>query len=162
MSKQPFVNTIFLPFPEHLVTMFCISSKLFMCASEVLLCKLASYSSISSILTVAEPILPTTTPAARFANRAVSSIVFPRLKAKAIEAITVSPAPVTSKTSFATVGNFFTLPSCVAIPSSERVIKEIPKSHSVFNFKSASSRLLSSFISIPVARTASFLFGVKR
>ena len=42
------------------------------------------------------------------AKDAVSSIVVPALSANAIDAITISPAPVTSKTSFATVGNLFT------------------------------------------------------
>ena len=107
MSKQPLVKTIFLPFFLYLSTILSISSKLLICASEVLLCRLASYSSISSIVTVAEPILPTTTPAARFAKATVSAILLPMLRAKAIDAITVSPAPVTSKTSLATVGKIF-------------------------------------------------------
>ena len=97
ISKQPFVKTIFFPFFLERFTISCISLKLFICASEVLLCKLASYSSISSSVTVAEPIFPTTTPAAKFAKEAVSSIFLPALSEKAIDAITVSPAPVTSK-----------------------------------------------------------------
>ena len=85
---------------------------------------------------------------------------FDALSANAIEAITVSPAPVTSNTSKATVGNVFTSSSKIAIPSSESVIIEISKSQVVFKIVSASFKEASSLIAIPVASDASFLFGV--
>jgi len=53
---------------------------------------------------VADPIFPTTTPAAKFANLTAESISIPHAKENPKEAITVSPAPVTSKTSLVAVG----------------------------------------------------------
>ena len=51
---------------------------------------------ISSIVTVAVPTLPTTTPAAKFAISAASTSFHFAASAHVIVAITVSPAPVTS------------------------------------------------------------------
>jgi hypothetical protein len=81
-----------------------ISSQFFILSSLEDLLRRDSYSIISLRFAVAEPILPTTTPAARFANLTASSMLFPDDNAKPIEAKIVSPAPVTSNTSTATVG----------------------------------------------------------
>jgi len=53
---------------------------------------------------VAEPSFPTATPAAKFAKITAESISFFAARAYPSAAITVSPAPVTSNTSLATVG----------------------------------------------------------
>ncbi len=59
---------------------------------------------ISSPVAAAGPTLPTATPAAWLAKMAASRIDAPAATASVSEAITVSPAPLTSKTSRATVG----------------------------------------------------------
>ncbi len=122
------------------------------------------YSSISSSVAVALPSFPTTTPAARFANSIELSTSIPFAKQYPKEAITVSPAPVTSYTSLATVGFFMILLSLlsIAIPSSLKVIIGTSKDASFLNFFKAFSKLASSTISTPVAIFASFLFGVRR
>ena len=56
------------------------------------------------MVAVALPILPTTTPAAKFENSIASSISRAHANANPREAKTVSPAPVTSKTSLVIVG----------------------------------------------------------
>ena len=53
---------------------------------------------------MAEPSFPTATPAAKFAKITAESISFFAARAYPSAAITVSPAPVTSNTSLATVG----------------------------------------------------------
>ena len=65
---------------------------------------LDSNSIISLIDAVALPIFPTTTPAAMLENSTALSISTPQAIAKPSEAKTVSPAPVTSKTSLEMVG----------------------------------------------------------
>ena len=60
---------------------------------------------------VAVPSLPTTTPAAQFASRAASSRDAPAARARPRVAMTVSPAPVTSKTSRAAVAMWSGRPS---------------------------------------------------
>ena len=104
MSKQPLVKTTFLPRFFNSPLKSFISSSVLICESEVDLLRLDSYSIISFNVAVAEPILPTTTPAARFENFTALSMSYPQAKEKPREAITVSPAPVTSYTSRATVG----------------------------------------------------------
>src|SRR5437660_12522535 len=64
----------------------------------------ASADCSSSRVTVAVPILPTTIPAATLAKCAASHTFPPAAKTKAKTATTVSPAPVTSYTSFDWVG----------------------------------------------------------
>ena len=81
-----------------------ISSQVFICSSLLDLFMLDSYSIISLIVAVADPIFPTTTPEARLANYTASSILLLQDKANPRDARIVSPAPVTSNTSLATVG----------------------------------------------------------
>ena len=111
---------------------------------------------------MAEPILPTTTPAAKFANLQLLFMSICALIAKAIDAITVSPAPVTSYTSFATVGNCFISSSKTAIPPSLKVIIDIARLQSDLSLKRACFNVCLLSIIMPVAMEASFLFGVRR
>ena len=80
------------------------------------------------MLTVAVPDFPTTIPAAMLANFIDSERLKPPASPAAIEAMTVSPAPDTSNTSFASVGKstliiFPFLFSRRVIPSEPLVIK---------------------------------------
>ena len=81
-----------------------ISLSVLICSSLKDLLRLDSYSIISFSVAVALPILPTTTPAAKLENSIASSIFKSQANAKPSDASTVSPAPVTSKTSLANVG----------------------------------------------------------
>ena len=120
------------------------------------------YFSISSKLAVALPTFPTTTAAALFARlRAETmSILFDKAYPKV--ASTVSPAPVTSKTSFAIAGIIFTSSLLYrAIPLSERVIMEYFKFNSSLSLFRANFSEKSSSILIFKACIASFKFGVR-
>ena len=72
---------------------------------------------ISFKVAVALPILLTTTPAARLENSTASSILELQASAYPSDDKTVSPAPVTSKTSFVIVGLMRNSLSYTAIPS---------------------------------------------
>jgi len=98
------VNTIFLSLFFNSLIIEDISSQVLICSSLVDLLRLDSYSTISLSVAVAEPIFPTTTPEAKLANLIASSISLLHDNAKPNEARIVSPAPVTSNTSLATVG----------------------------------------------------------
>ena len=130
--------------------------------SLVDLFKLDSYSIISFIEAVADPIFPTTTPEAKFANFTASSIFLFDESANPSEARTVSPAPVTSNTSLATVGWIRNSLSNIATPSSLRVIRDTLRLHCFLRIWIALRRLLPSLIEIFDASLASFLLGVSR
>ena len=160
MSKQPFVKIIFLFFVLRDITKLSISSKFFIKSSVLSLWSDFLYSSISANEAVALPTFPTTTPAAKFANSAASIKSIPTLTPYPKAASTVSPAPVTSYTSFATVGIFLNPFENIAIPSSLRVIITFLSSHSSLSFNPTFCRLSSSDINKPVAVCASSLLGV--
>ena len=86
--------------------MFSLSKDEFFCTSFRLnsTSSLEKWGSISDKEAVAVPDFPTTIPAATLASFTADEISNPVDRAAAILAITVSPAPDTSKTSLAWVG----------------------------------------------------------
>ena len=98
------MKTIFLPLILSSSLKVVISLIVLICPSLEDFLRLDSYSIISLSVVVALPIFPTTTPAARLENLTALSMSSSHAKAKPSEARTVSPAPVTSKTSLETVG----------------------------------------------------------
>ena len=102
----------------------------------------------SSHDSVAVPNLPTTKPAATLASRVLLSRLSPAESAAAKTAITVSPAPVTSKTSLAFAGRCNGgCPACNRVmPRSLRVINKAS------SLKSLSNAVPRSIISVSVAQ----------
>src|SRR5262249_43407802 len=99
---------------------------------------------------------------ARLASTAASSNPAPPAKAKAQIATTVSPAPVTSKTSLGSVGKCFVAQRGRnrLIPSAPRVISTAWARHLRTSFFPAAQSEPSSLIAIPEASLASVLLGV--
>ena len=117
---------------------------------------------ISDVLTLATPILRTTSPAPRFARAAASSRFNPQPIPAAIKPMTVSPAPVTSNTLCASVGKDMVCFFCAnkVRPFSPRVTCSASKSRSSCRV-SPSERNLSSVPQLPTTDANSTSFGVK-
>src|SRR6478672_3148578 len=117
---------------------------------------------ILAAATATVPISSPTKPAATLASTAASSKPAPLAKAKAHIATTVSPAPVTSKTSLGSVGKCFGARRRRnrLMPSAPRVISTAWARHFRTSFLPAASRDISSWIAIPDASLASVLLGV--
>ena len=130
MSKQPLVITTFSPLARAFFTASIKAFSEITPKSVSLLPCTASASSISDKVDV--PNLPTTTPAAAFARAHASSNDLPAATEAASTEITVSPAPVTSYTSFACVGRWNgSSPRRInVIPCSLRVTSRASKSNS--------------------------------
>ena len=123
-SKQPFVIITFSPRALARSKHFANSSSLTTPNSASRCVCISRLSSRTD--TVEVPTLPTTIPAAKLASIIASRSAKSIARPSAITAITVSPAPVTSKTSFACAGNeCVELISIKLIPASPRVSSKL-------------------------------------
>ncbi len=113
--------------------------------------------------TVEVPSLPTAMPAATLASQAASARVRPQASPSESTEITVSPAPVTSNTSRATVGMCTASPRAGKsdIPASLRVMRSASSPSSERIEPAAFSSEAMSVMAVPEAISASLRFGVR-